>query len=179
MPQVWNLRAARCFRVLRRALVQAAEARRSDVFRLIHFSVQGNHVHLLVEASDKRALSTGLRALGVRIARALNVVMRKRGRVLGRYHARPLATPREVRNALVYVLQNARKHALQYGRALPAGWLDPCSSAPWFDGWLDPRPEVCAGETGPPCVSPARTWLLATGWRRYGLIGIEELPRPG
>jgi REP element-mobilizing transposase RayT len=177
LPHVWNLRARRCFRVLRKAFAAAAERR--GVFRLVHFSVQGNHIHVLVEAADKRSLTNGMRGLAIRIARSLNAVMARRGKALGRYHSRALTTPREVRNALVYVFQNAKKHALQYGRPLPMGWLDPCSSAFWFDGWKDAAraQQAAADAAGSPCVAPARVWLLTTGWRRHGLIGVEELPR--
>jgi REP element-mobilizing transposase RayT len=181
LPHVWNLRAARCFKVLRRAF--AAGCERGGAFRLIHFSVQGNHIHLVVEARDKRALSNGLRGLGIRIARALNAVMAKRGKVLGRYHGRELTTPREVRNALVYVLQNAKKHALQYGKPYPRDWVDPCSSAAWFEGWTPDsqwRIQCELGEpTGPRPVGRPGTWLLGVGWRRAGLIGLDELPRSG
>jgi REP element-mobilizing transposase RayT len=175
LPHVWNLRASRCFHALRRAF--AAGCDRGDAFRLVHFSVQGNHLHLLVEAQDKRALSNGLRALGIRAARALNAVMGRRGRVLARYHARALQTPREVRDALVYVLHNLKKHAAQYGMTLPRGYVDPCTSAAWFDGWKEkiaPPPP-----SAPAVVATAATWLLSVGWRRHGLISIDEMPRAG
>jgi hypothetical protein len=87
-----------------------------------------------------------------------------------RYHARALGTPREVRNAIVYVLMNAKKH-----RRGAVG-LDPCSSAWWFDGWKTPL------QTGPPdrpVVELAKTWLLKTGWKRHGLIGRDERPATG
>jgi REP element-mobilizing transposase RayT len=175
LPHVWNLRAGRCFRVLRRAF--GAGGDRAGAFRLVHFSVQGNHIHLLVEARDKRALANGLRALGIRIARALNAVMARRGQVLARYHARALASPREVRDALVYVFHNEKKHAAQYGRPLPRGYVDPCTSAPWFDGWKEPE-RVPTGADPPP-TSAARTWLLTVGWRRHGRISVFEMPRAG
>src|SRR5206468_2104105 len=88
---VWNLRTRRCFSALARAMHGGA-ARFG--FRLVHYSVMGNHVHLLVEAPDRRALSRAMKGLGVRIARALNRVMQRRGPVLGdRYHAHILRTP--------------------------------------------------------------------------------------
>lgn len=137
-------------------------------FRLNQFSLQSNHIHLIAEAEDRRALSRGMKGVLVRISRALNGLWRRCGSVFAdRFHARALATPREVRAALVYVLQNARHHGL---RLLG---IDPCSSGPWFDGWRQrhsPHPR-------PPIV-PASTWLLLEGWRRHGLIGIEESPRP-
>jgi len=107
-PQVWNLRSRRCFAALRRAFAGGGAR---PGFRLVHYSVQGNHVHLLVEAMDRQALSSGLRGLGVRIARALNRVMQRRGSVLAdRYHAHILKTPSEVARARNYLHTNARRH---------------------------------------------------------------------
>jgi REP element-mobilizing transposase RayT len=40
--------------------------------RLVHWSALGNHMHLLVEAVDRPALSRGIQGLAVRMARALN-----------------------------------------------------------------------------------------------------------
>ena len=109
---VWNLRTRRCFTALARAFWGGANR---FGFRLVHYSVQGNHVHLLVEAQDERSLSRGMNGLGVRVARGLNRVMGRRGKVLDdRYHGHILRTPTEVRRARAYLLQNARKH---YGRA--------------------------------------------------------------
>jgi hypothetical protein len=95
---------------------------------------------------------------------------RRRGRVwVDRHHARALATPREVRHAIVYVLQNFRKH-LRGVRG-----LDPKSSAAWFTGW---RKAITMPSGRSPVVA-ARTWLAAVGWRRHGLIGMDEAPRRG
>src|SRR4029079_2153627 len=81
-------------------------------FRLVHYSLQGNHAHLIVEVRDRGALGCGMKAIGARLARAVNRVAGRTGRVLAdRYHSRLLDTPREVRNALRYVLLNARRHA--------------------------------------------------------------------
>lgn len=81
-------------------------------FRLIHYSLQGNHAHLIVEADGADALGRGMKAIGARLARAVNRIFRRVGPVLAdRYHVRALRTPREVRNALAYVLLNARRHA--------------------------------------------------------------------
>ena len=106
--EVWNLRSQRCFTALSRAFWGGANR---FGFKLVHYSVQGNHVHLLVEATDERALSRGMNGLGVRIAKRLNRVMRQHGKVLDdRYHGHILRTPTEVRRARAYLLQNARKH---------------------------------------------------------------------
>jgi hypothetical protein len=108
----------------------------------------------------------------------VNRVFARRGPVLAdRYHLRLLKTPREVRNALRYVLLNARHHAL---RAVRAVRLDPASSGRWFDGWRHEASTV-REESGDGLARPvarARTWLLATGWRRHGLIDPRDVPRP-
>jgi REP element-mobilizing transposase RayT len=166
-----SLRRQIVFIELRRALARSSSKR----FSVVHFSVQPDHVHLLVEAADKLTLSRGASGLAIRLARAANAVLRRRGRVWGdRYHARALSSPREVRHALVYVLTNWRKH-------IPAArGLDPCASARWFDGWRNDEGSLCARPartTDEPPVAPARTWLGAVGWRRHGLIDIRERPK--
>jgi len=123
---VWNLRSRRSFRILAAALRAAMD--RLGV-RLIQFSVQSNHIHLLVEATDRRALGRAIKGLSVRIARGLNGLMRRRGRAIAdRYHARALRTPTEVRRAVHYIRENARRHAAQWGHRLPPDWVDPYSS---------------------------------------------------
>jgi REP element-mobilizing transposase RayT len=139
---------------------------RKPDFRVIHFSVQSNHLHLIVEAHDERALSMGMQSLGHRMAHAVHRAMGVGGRVFAdRYHAHALRSPREVRAALVYVLQNWAKHG-------EGGRFDPRSSALWFDGWKEPPP----GDVDPPIVSQPRTWLVKSGWRRHGLIKRYERP---
>jgi len=138
---------------------------------------------LIVEASDARALSCGMRALAITLALRLNRLVQRRGRVVAdRWHGRALMTPRAVRHAIVYVLANFRKHD-HSATAL----VDVYSSAPYFAGFrelagLSPIRHARAGrlrELGPPrgsVVDDARTWLLAVGWRRWGLIGLRECP---
>jgi len=160
------LRAGRVFPSLRRALAAASHSG----FRIIQYSVQNDHIHLIIEADDGGLLSSGMRGLAIRLARAVNRALGRRGSVWDdRYHARALATPRAVRHALVYVLMNFKKHETAVGE------IDPCSSAAWFDAW---RRGPAAHE--PPWSSPvarARTWLATVGWRRHGLIDVEERPR--
>jgi putative transposase len=111
---VWGLRTRRCFTALARAFWGGANR---FGFRLVHYSVQGNHVHLLVEAKDEKALSRGMNGLGVRVAKGLNRVMRRHGKVLDdRYHGHILRTPTEVRRARAYLLTNAQRHFGQVGR---------------------------------------------------------------
>ncbi len=140
--------------------------------RLIHFSIQSNHIHLLVEACDTPALSRGMQGLSVRIARALNRSWARHGRVFAdRFHSRILRTPREVRYALAYVLNNARKHNVR------VEGLDPFASGSAFDGWTSEavNSRAAAARVVLPVVS-AGTWLLRVGWRRHGRIRIGEVP---
>jgi REP element-mobilizing transposase RayT len=163
---------------LRRQLVffevraSLAKASRSW-FRVLHFSVQTNHVHLMVEALDKAHLTKGMRGLAIRVALSVNQLLRRRGRVWGdRYHARALRTPREVRHGLVYVLANWKKHVAN------AEKFDRCSSAWWFKGWKVPPSSVPpAWECAERPVWAPREWLSTTGWKRQGLIGSDERPR--
>jgi len=153
-----------------RALLELALARGADRFgfRLVEYSIQSNHLHLIAEVRDRRALSRGMQGLLVRITRALNKSWGRKGSVFAdRYHARALCTPREARNALVYVFHNARHHG-----ARVAG-VDPFSSGPWFGGWST---GVETPARASPCMS-ASTWLLAVGWRRHGLLSVHAAQR--
>jgi REP element-mobilizing transposase RayT len=155
---------------IHRALAKTARS----WFRIVHFSVQADHVHLLVEASDKIALSRGLMGATIRLARAVNRPLRRSGRVFSdRYHARPLRTPREVRHGLVYVIMNWKKHLR------PTADFDPCSSAWSFTGWKVP-PSMGPPEQLPldPVTERPSTWLLRAGWKRHGLIDASERPNP-
>jgi len=138
-----SLRAGGVFVRIRAALAAASAAR----FRVLQFSVQADHLHLLVEADEPTGFRRGVQGLAIRVAKAVNRALARRGRVWGdRYHARMLRTPREVRHALVYVLANWRKHVRG------ARGLDPRSSARWFDG---------CGEAGRSSPAPCR-------WQRLG-----------
>lgn len=163
-----SLRSVRLVRELERSFRMACDQGR---FRMVHYSLQSNHVHLIVEAKDAEALGRGMMSIASRLARAVNRVFSRKGRVLtDRYHARVLKTPREVRNALAYVLLNARRHAGR--RAKQLGTLDPASSGRWFDGW---GRKIGAARDAP-AVARAHTWLVLKGWRRHGLIGLDEIP---
>jgi len=167
-----SLRLAKLVRAVERSIGQACE--RGD-FRVVHYSLQSNHVHLLVEAVSPAALACGMKSVGARLARAVNRVFGRVGPVMAdRYHLRVLRTPREVWNALRYVLLNARHHARRVSRAVV---LDPASSARWFDGWATGTPGQ--NTVASPCVARARTWLLTTGWRRHGSIDPRDVPGSG
>jgi hypothetical protein len=165
-----SLRIGRLVGALERGLRRGAE--RGD-FRVVHYSVQHDHVHLLVEAEGARALARGMKSVTARLARAVNRIHFRRGPVVdGRFHHRPLATPREVRAALAYVLLNSRKHLAQREpAALDIAGIDPASSGRWFDGWTNPIPAAPR-----PAVARAQTWLLQAGWQRHGLIRTDEIP---
>src|SRR5262245_48956904 len=158
-----SLRSPLAFGAVRGALARASRR----CFRVIAFSVQADHLHLIVEADAASRLRSGLQGLAIRVAKAVNHLLKRRGMVwTDRYHARVLTSPRAVRHALVYVLQNFRKH-----RAGGHG-LDPCSSAAWFPGWKNQR--LPSPPSSP--VAGARTWLARWGWRRLGLIDVDERP---
>lgn len=149
-------------------------------FRLVHYSLQTNHAHLIVEADDRHALGRGMKAIAARLALAVNRVAGRKGPVLAdRYHHESLPTPRQVRNALRYVLLNARRHAAKAGAPLGGDARpDPASSARWFDGWKRaPSYEraVARRVIRRPVARP-RLWLLTVGWRRHGLIDAADVP---
>ena len=163
------------------AALRAAFAAGKDRFgfRLAHYAVLNDHLHFVVEANDRTSLRAGLQGLLIRIARAINKLWRRRGKVFAdRYHDRILTSPREVRNALVYVLGNARKHAAA-GRMLAAPRaVDRFTSALWFDGFAS-AVVVQGLERAERPTTDGRTWLLRTGWRRHGLLRVDEMPRTG
>jgi REP element-mobilizing transposase RayT len=177
------LRSQFLFPTVRLAIARA-NRRDSRTFRVVQYSVQHDHLHLLVEASSKQALSAGMRSVAIRVARYVNDLLGRRGRFWAdRWHGHALRSPREVRNVLAYVLANFRKHAQ---RVLPAG-IDPYSSGAFFDGWRGWSPR---SGTPPPYASsprwraelehavvPAKTWLATVGFRRAGLIHLAEGPK--
>jgi putative transposase len=156
---------------------------RGQQFRIVQFSVQRDHLHLIVEANERAALITGMRSFSARLARRVNRLLFRHGPLIAdRWHQHTLTTPRAVRRALVYVMGNFRKHAADSHCA-----IDPCSSAPYFSSYAEfhgiapidtdptlvPRPL----RSHPPPIPKARTWLLHTGWLRHGRISINETPR--
>ncbi|MCC6999067.1 MAG: transposase [Deltaproteobacteria bacterium] len=176
--EVGFLRSERARRAVYRSLARGCDRFQT---RCIYFSVQGDHVHLLVEAKDQRALARAIKGLSVRIARALNKVIGRRGAAFAdRYHTRALGSPREVRNALAYVLCNRRHHAAHDGRRLGRWWIDPCSSGWYFAGWRGRDGAAVAGswvlDRSAPRLAQPCTWLLTVGWRRAGLIEVDHVP---
>jgi hypothetical protein len=149
------LRNARIFDAILPAIRRGSNGR----FRIVAFSVQTDHMHAVVEADDDRALRAGVRGLAIRLALAINRSVSRSGPVWGdRYHTRALRTPAETRRALLYVIQNWKKHLRG------SVGIDGRSSGPWFDGWASPPPRP----SKPIPISRPRTWLAATGWRERG-----------
>ena len=155
-------------------------------FRICHYSIQGNHFHLICEALDRRVLARGVQGFTSLVARRLNQLMGRHGKFFAdRYHCRALQTPREVRNALCYVLNNWRRHGEHEDH--PRWTVDPFSSAALFDGWTGwfgdkqrrerLRPAWLDPEEAIPISKPS-FWLLTEGWRRRGLLSPTETPGP-
>ena len=146
-----RLRSRACFRLIFRAI---AAGRERDGFRLVHFTVQSNHLHLIVEARDATSLARGIQGLFIRIARAVNRALERHGKVFAdRYHAHVLRSPTETANAIAYVLGNAHIHAARRGHFIRPDAIDPLSSA-----------------ANRQLVAEPRTWLLRFGW----LLGLPS-----
>ncbi len=184
--EVSSLRKREVFRAIGYATVAVAKHER---FRIVHLSIQSNHIHLLVEAASKSSLANGMKAFQISAAKLINRAIRQRtgvrrkGQVFAdRYNARALTSPRAVRNALCYVLNNWRHHD-EHLRIKAREWkVDPYSSAIAFPDWKE-RAELPTLYR-PPATYFAlitwrpRTWLLREGWKRHGLISIHEIPGP-
>ena len=139
------------------------------------YSVMGNHLHLLIEADGRESLSRGMRGLVARLVKSLNAFFGRTGSVFAdRYHSHVLSSPLEVRRALAYVLLNYRKHAHAAGRRVAPSWLDPHSSAIAFSGWREPvQTPLRLPDLG---TAEPRTWLRRVGWRKHGLLRVDEVP---
>ena len=172
-PDVPSLRSAAIERTFARGCARPG-------FRLVQYSLQGNHAHLMVEARDRDALGRGMKAIGARLALAVNRVAGRSGPVLAhRYHVQLLRTPKQVWTGLRYVLLNTRRHAGRDAVSARPVRVDPASSGRWFDGWKRLVPdarEVPSAHLHRPPVARAKTWLLAVGWRRHGLIDPADVP---
>jgi REP element-mobilizing transposase RayT len=148
---VGSLRSSKSFRQVRDSCRRCHD---KAGFRVVHFAVEPNHVHVLVEADDTESLSRGMQGLGVAMSKRINRSIGRRGKLFGdRFFARPLRTPTEVAKAINYVLHNGEIHERRLGVSVDRhGAPDPVSSAA--------LPDSAA------LTSPAKTWLLATGWQR-------------
>jgi REP element-mobilizing transposase RayT len=182
---VGKLRRRCVYQAIREATLTTA--RRED-FRIVQLSIQHDHIHLLVEADNKRALAVGMQGFQISAAKHLNAAIskgklgpRRRGTVFpDRYHAEIITSPTQARHALSYVVNNWRKHREdQHGPA--STWkLDWFSSAITFPGWAEYGDEAFLWR-GPPTYEPLmvfqpKTWLLREGWKKSGSISCSEVP---
>lgn len=152
--------------------------------RLIHYSLQADHLHLIIEATDREVIARTIQGFASILARSFNRILGRNGRLWQeRYHRHDLRTPTEVHHALGYVLQNFRKHAPPSELAARMAHLDPYSSAAWFDGWDEKGAQLAAALADwlaafgvvQPTAGP-RTFLLREGFRRIGLIAGDFIP---
>jgi putative transposase len=146
-----SLRSSRRFAVIRRGFKALVDG---PAFRLVKFSVLGNHLHLIVEADSSVALSRAMQGLCTRLAKALNKLLGREGTLFeDHYHSHLLVTPREVANALAYVRDNARKHyggiEVDYYGSEHAEWRE--------------------------LLAAPVSWLLSVGWK----LAKPPRPQPG
>ncbi|MBL8734898.1 MAG: hypothetical protein JNL12_00595 [Planctomycetes bacterium] len=176
-----RLRSRREYAALRAAFAAGCARNLAGTFRLCHYAVLNDHLHLLCESESRTALSRGLQGLLIRIARALNKLWGRRGGVFAdRYHDHILKSPREVRNALRYlfgncILGSGKKHAAEGREVHVPQAPDTYTSAPWFQGFRE-RITVVGVEAIVRPVADARTWLLTQGWLRHGRLSVHEMP---
>jgi putative transposase len=163
------------FRQQRIASLVLLQMRRlnDEAFQIVHFSVQSNHLHLIVEADDRETVIRKMSGFMISFAKRLNLRIGRRGKVWReRYYRRDVTRTREMHNVLAYVFGNAKKHGIIARDALEIDYL---SSAYAFDGWDLPvvkPPENMRFEPPKPT-----TELLRTQWRMHGLLRVVGSPR--
>ena len=186
VPEMGNLRKRDIYKAVRWATLTAAAR---ENFRIVHLSIQHNHVHLLVEAEDRMALARGMQGFQISAAKLMNAAIsarmglehRRRGQVFAdRYHAEIIDSPRRARHALSYVLNNWRKHKEDRSQIARTWLIDPFSSAITFPHWKEREHEPllwrARASYDPLIVYQPRTWLLREAWKRHGLISFREVP---
>jgi len=169
---VWRIKRGlpdlRTPRGLRRLEGAFRKGKERDGFALLHYSIQHDHLHLMVEVKNRRKLSKGLQALGIRLAKSLNSMWRrKKGHVFAeRYFALALEGWRQIWRTVRYILNNGRKHGSWRIKNQP----DPFSSGRWYLPWsqLDIRRPMRS-----PPVMPSRTIATFIPW-----IDVDEVPGP-
>ena len=183
LEDISHLRSRDMYAAVKRSLRVAGK---HDHFGIVHFSVQGNHIHLLVEAVNKVALAEGMQSFEISLAKRINAVMtskrrqKRKGQVFAdRYHVKAITSVRGTRNALCYILNNWRHHPRSArGPLLLDGKLDPYSSAILFAGWKEKTvPEIhIPPDYEAPFVREPKTWFLQKGWKRAKPISCFEVP---
>jgi REP element-mobilizing transposase RayT len=188
-----SLRKRFMYSALREATIAVAMRelafKEHGAFRIVHISIQRDHVHLLVEADDKVALSRGMQSFQISAAKHMNraisvkrqLAVRRRGTVFpDRFHQEIITSRKQARHTLNYVLNNWRKHREDQGQLQRSWKVDPFSTGAQFGGWKELEHAMVMWplrETYDPLiVYLPRTWLLTDGWQMYGLIGTREVP---
>jgi REP element-mobilizing transposase RayT len=179
LREVGSLRRHKAYEVIRHALGRVAA--RPDA-RVVQVSIQGDHLHLVIEADTRQALARAVAAFKISMARQLNRALGgRRGAVFAdRYHAEAITSPRQARHTLAYVLNNFRHHEHDRWAQRDDFTVDPFASSIGFDGWREPDLVPARhplGYAALPVASPT-AWLLTTGWRRHGLLDVFETPGP-
>jgi REP element-mobilizing transposase RayT len=180
---VEGLRRRDIYFALREATI--VTAKRED-FRIVYMSIQRDHIHLIVEADHKEALSKGVQGFSISAARQINRAItargiRRAGKVIGdRFHARPLTSPRAVRNAIAYLLGNWRHHGEDRAPFARTWRVDPFSSGAVFTGWKELSDSPILWPL-PPTYYPLlvyrpRTWLLRNWDRFHPPISVYDVP---
>jgi len=172
VPEVRSLRRFKLTPAVRAAFLRT----KKNQFRLCQFSIQRDHLHLACEADSNEGLSRGMQGLEISVAKRVNAKLGRKGKVFAdRFHAVVVTSPRQMRNALCYIMNNARRHGERLDPSY--GGIDPFSSAWHFDGWSHDRwRQGLSPPKEQPCVVPATSWLLREGWQKHGRIGVTEVP---
>jgi REP element-mobilizing transposase RayT len=184
LPAVGSLRRRKMYQAMRQATILAAVRER---IRIVHVSLQGTHVHLLIEAENKHALARGMQGFQISAARHINTMLRdnrygrRRGRVFAdRYHLEVITSPTRAHRAIGYILNNWRRHKEdQHG--LASTWLvDPFSSGVSFPDWKELEGQSfmwpIRATYEPLMVRRPRSWLLREGWKRCGTVSARAVP---
>jgi hypothetical protein len=94
-------------KALRHAIFRA----RLQGLRVIHYSLEHDHIHLYAESSDNKILGKAMKALGGSLVKRINKHFLSKGRCYKtRYHLRILRSATEVKNVINYILKNGIKH---------------------------------------------------------------------
>ena len=175
---VGSMRKRHMYRAVQQATLHAFAAKQ---VRIVHFSIQHDHLHAIVEADDRDRLARGLQGFQICAARRINTKIQRTGTVFtDRYHARLLTNPRQVRNTIAYVLNNWRRHREDRRGVFRGFRIDPFASSIMFSGWANYEFSTAALRA-PPTYEPLwvylpTCWLLRVGWQRHGLLDVTEVP---
>lgn len=102
-----NLKNKNVLAILKKAIFNA----RRQGLKVIHYSLEYDHIHLIIEADNNRTLGKGMQAFGVTLAKAINRMRKVKGQVYKhRYHFRQITSSRQLKNVMTYIFNNGVKH---------------------------------------------------------------------